>query len=195
MERAFDCITDLVFVRDRVAPCDVILIPGSSAGELMERAAELYHSGMGRYILVSGYAGPHIPDGYTEASWLREIGIACGVPAECILAEERASNTFENARFSLAMLQECGLASDRYILVCKGWHSRRALMTYQTVFPHGTEFFVSTVNQAGRTDRNTWYTDPADIAVVMDEVTKIGRYFACEIEGLAIREKAAEAGL
>lgn len=194
MERAFDCITDLVFVGDRVDSCDVILIPGSSAGELIERAAELYHSGMGKYILVSGYAGPHIPEGYTEASWLREIGISRGVPAERILAEERASNTFENAKFSLAMLQDRGLVSDRYILVCKGWHSRRALMTYQTIFPHGTEFFVSTVNQAGGPERNTWYADPANIAIVMDEVTKIGRYFACEIEGLVNREKA-EAGL
>lgn len=36
----FDCITDFIFVRndESIPPCDVLLIPGGSHPQLMERA-------------------------------------------------------------------------------------------------------------------------------------------------------------
>ncbi|MFC4099174.1 YdcF family protein [Paenibacillus xanthanilyticus] len=50
---------------------------------------------------------PHVKT--TEWEFLRDIGIALGVPSEAILKEEKAANTFENARFSLEVLHHLGV--------------------------------------------------------------------------------------
>jgi hypothetical protein len=42
----FDCITDFMFFKTDIRHSDVILIPGGSHPQLIERAAYLYHQGM-----------------------------------------------------------------------------------------------------------------------------------------------------
>lgn len=102
MSYPFDCITNFIFVETEIAPADVILIPGANHPQLMEKAASLYQQGFAPYILPSGGYKPHV--GTTEWEFLRNIGIANGVPEEAILKEDQAQNTFENARFSLEVL-------------------------------------------------------------------------------------------
>ncbi len=51
MAYPFDCITEFMFVETALEPADVILVPGGSHPQLMERAADLYHQGMAPYIL------------------------------------------------------------------------------------------------------------------------------------------------
>jgi len=94
----FDCITDFVFVETNVEPSDVILVPGGSHPQLMEKAAELFHKGLAPYILPSG--GQSSKLGKTEWEFLRDVGLSLGVPESAILREDKASNTFENARYS-----------------------------------------------------------------------------------------------
>jgi uncharacterized SAM-binding protein YcdF (DUF218 family) len=104
MSYPFDCITNFIFVETEIAPADVILIPGANHPQLMEKAASLYQQGFAPYILPSGGYKPHV--GTTEWEFLQNIGIANGVPEEAILKEDQAQNTFENARFSLEVLQK-----------------------------------------------------------------------------------------
>lgn len=51
MSYPFDCITDFIFVENEMFPCDIILIPGGSHPQLMEKAVELLENGMAKYIL------------------------------------------------------------------------------------------------------------------------------------------------
>ena len=142
MEFPFDCISDLVFVDQYIEPDDVILVPGSSKPQAIVKATELYHKRMATYLLPSG--GPtdrlkHLP---SEWEFLKQEAMNHGVPEDVILREDMARNTFENARFSLQVLQNNRISFNKVILVCKGYHSRRALLTYQTIFPKDVTFFV-----------------------------------------------------
>lgn len=83
MKYPYDCITDLVFVnKDQLEPSDIILVPGGSHPQLIERAVELYHLGLAPYILPSGGYNPKISQ--TEWEFLNKIATSMGVPQEAI---------------------------------------------------------------------------------------------------------------
>lgn len=67
------------------------------------------------------------------------------------------------------------------ILVCKAYHSRRALLTYQSVFPIDINFYVSSVIDKRGISKDNWFLNEDSIRIVMNEVTKIGNYFEDKI--------------
>lgn len=185
MKFPFDCISDFMFFQTELNHADVILIPGASQPQLMERAAELYHKGFAPFILPSGGATPYVET--TEWEFLRNLGVSLGVPPEAILREDQATNTHENARLSLGVLQTRGIQPKQAILVCKNYHARRALLTYQFIFPSDTSFSVSPVVDNRGITKENWFQDEGKIKYVMDELEKVGRYFRP-----AIYQKAQE---
>jgi uncharacterized SAM-binding protein YcdF (DUF218 family) len=180
MGNAFDCFTDLIFVETEIAQADIILIPGASQASLMERAVELYKRGLSPYILPSGGEGNRQVE-TTEWAFLRDVALENGIPKEVILQEDKAQHTFENARFSLEVLRMSGIEPKKVILVCKATHSRRALLTYQTVFPKETEFMTSPIIDRTGITKENWYLSEEGINNVMKEVEKIGLYFGKHI--------------
>lgn len=175
MSFPFDSITDFMFFETTLEQSDVILIPGASHPQLAHRAALLYQQGIAPLILPSGGATPHVET--TEWEFLRDIGKSLGVPSETILKEDKATNTFENARFSLEVLNHHGIQPKKVVLVCKNYHARRALLTYSFVFPRETEFHVSPVIDKTGISRDNWFLDEDKISRVMNELEKIGKYF------------------
>ncbi|WP_135554838.1 YdcF family protein [Paenibacillus cymbidii] len=175
MSSPFDCITDFMFYETEIGPSDVVLIPGGSHPQLMERAEMLYHKGIASLILPSGGATSHVET--TEWEYLRNVGVSLGVPSEAILKEDRATNTFENSRFSFEVLQQQGLTPKKVVLVCKNYHARRALLTYQIDFPRETVFYVSPVIDKTGTSKDNWYLEENKIGCVMNELEKVGKYF------------------
>lgn len=168
-----------MFFETSIEPADVILIPGGSHPQLMERAAELYHRGLAPCILPSGGSTPKVKT--TEWEFLRDTGISLGIPDEAILKEDKATNTFENARFSWDVLQQEGIHPRKVILVCKSYHARRALLTYQIYFPKEATFFVSPVTDKTGITKDNWYLEEQKIKYVMNELAKVGQYFAHHI--------------
>lgn len=178
MSYPFDCITEFMFFETNIVPADVIMIPGGSHPQLMEKAAELFHQGFAPYILPSGSSTPNVKT--TEWEFLRDIGIALGVPENAILREDKATNTFENSRFSRHVLQQVGIRPSKAILACKSYHARRALLTYQVDFSD-TTFMVAPVTDKTGTTKENWFLDKKKITIVMKELTKVGQYFAHHI--------------
>ncbi|MNC10864.1 hypothetical protein D3C75_585450 [compost metagenome] len=173
-----------MFFETEMQPADLIMIPGGSHPQLMERAAALYHQGLAPLILPSGGRNPHLE--ITEWEFLRNTGIALGVPDTAILEEDRAANTFQNASFSWDVLQQAGIQPHKVILVCKNYHARRVLLTYQTVFPRETEFRVlSVIDKTGITKDN-WFRHEAGIKLVMTEMGKVASYFGHHIPNWVI---------
>lgn len=181
MKYPFDCITKFIFVEDEIEKSDVILIPGSSQYQLMERAVELYNKGLAKYIIPSGGSNKKLIDYDTEWEYLKTVGLELGVPEKVILKEDKAENTFENARFSWELIQKLNIHIKNVILVCKAYHSRRALLTYKSIFPKDMNFYVSPVIDERKVSKNNWYLDNKKIHLVMSEVVKIGRYFEDKI--------------
>lgn len=181
MNRPFDCISELIFAESEIKKADVILIPGTSQPQLMEKAAELYFKGYAPYILPSGGYNYKTPLFKSEWEYLRTIGHKLGVPDNIILKEDKAQNTFENAQFSWEVLQSLDIKVENVILVCKTFHSRRALMTYQFVFPRDINFYVSPVVDKRGISKDNWFRKEEGIRAVMSETSKIGTYFADKI--------------
>jgi uncharacterized SAM-binding protein YcdF (DUF218 family) len=181
MTYPFDSITDFIFVETPLEPADVILIPGGSHPQVMERAATLYHEGMAPYILPSGGSNPRLHDFASEWDFLRGVGERAGVPPEAILKEDLAQNTLENAQFSMRVLEGKKIAVHKAILACKAYHSRRALLTYQAVFPPDVRFMVVPVIDRRGISRDNWFLSANSIRVVMGELERIGRYFASQV--------------
>lgn len=181
MNNDVNFITDFIFVENKITPCDILLVPGGSRPQLAEKAAELYKKGMAKYILFSGRANPKIPEYFSEAEYLKSVAISFGVSAENIICEHKASHTFENAKFSLALLDKMDVSTDKMILVCKAFHSRRALLTYQYIFPKSTEFLVASTEDNRGLNKENWMTKEEYVKIVMGEVEKIGKYFSDKI--------------
>jgi uncharacterized SAM-binding protein YcdF (DUF218 family) len=179
MNYPFSCITDFIFVETEIQPADIILVPGGSYPQQIEKVAELYHQGMAPYILPSGGHNVYINE--VEWIYMRSIALELGVPEEVILKEDQAKNTFDNAKYSWEVIKSMKIDVKRVIMVCKGQHSRRALLSYQAVFPQEIEFMVTTVMDNRGISKENWFLKEEKIKLVMTEVEKIGRYFGHHI--------------
>jgi uncharacterized SAM-binding protein YcdF (DUF218 family) len=169
----------VIILETEIERADVILVPGGSHPQLMEKASELYHQQLAPFILPSG--GPTKNVDKTEWDFLYNIGLSLGVPHQAILKEDKALNTFENARYSFEVLKEVGLQANKVIMVCKAGHACRALLTYKTVFPKETQFFIAPIIDNTGISKENWFLTEDGIRRIMTEVEKIGRYFGHHI--------------
>jgi hypothetical protein len=80
MNYPFDCISEFIFVEADIEKSDVILIPGSSQFQLMQKATGLYHRGFAKYILPSGGSNPKLTNYQSEWEYLKTIGARMGLP-------------------------------------------------------------------------------------------------------------------
>jgi uncharacterized SAM-binding protein YcdF (DUF218 family) len=176
MKDPIAAITEFVFLETPVSSADVILIPGGSRPQLMERAAALYHRGLAPFILPSGGTNVHL-SGLNEWAHLKQVGVSLGIPEAAFLKEDEARHTFENAELSWQAIRQAALEVGAAILVCKAFHARRAHMAYSAAFPEHVLFMVSPVHDERDIRRDNWFTSELGIRKVMGEVEKIGRYF------------------
>ena len=146
---------------------------------------------MAPLILISGGYNPQIPDYPSESEFLSSVVLSKGVPSDAVILENKARNTFENAVLSWEIIDKQALKPKRCILVCKAYHSRRALLTYHARFPASIEFCVSTVEDYKKINKQNWFQKDIGIETVMTEVVKIGKYFNAEIKQMNEKETAS----
>ncbi|QOR35179.1 YdcF family protein [Clostridium sp. 'deep sea'] len=177
MRKGYDCITEFIFMEDQIEKADVILVPGGSHKQLSQKAAELYNKGYAKYILFSGGHNKHLPDNMSEFEFLKDEAVRSGVPEDAILKEDKASHTFENAKFSLEVLKKHNIIAQKAILVCKNLHARRAYLSYKMYFPKDVKFIVQPIIDGKEIRKNNWFLFQDKTSRVMSEVVKIGKYF------------------
>ena len=188
-EKFLNQITDFIFVEIPAEPSDVIFVPGNGYPQMAEEAARLWKAGMAPYVLPSGrysiqsgkFTGvsekkeQYNGDYDTEWMFLREVLIRNGVKEACILKEDRASYTYENAIYSRRLTDEVGLEVKKGILCCKSYHARRCLLYYQLLFPQ-TEFYVVPSETEG-ISRHNWYRTQEGVEKVLGELERCGSQF------------------
>ncbi len=177
MDHIFKGITDFIFVEDDPCPADIIFIPGGSYPDVMYKACELFLKGYGKYLLPSGSHNPRLPANQTECDFFRQIALSQGIASSKILREDKATNTLGNALFSHAVLQKQAIKIHKALLVCKNYHARRALMSYQYVFGKDVQFFVIPITDSRRLYKYNWFIEDQHRSMVLNEVRKIGQYF------------------
>ena len=84
-------------------------------------AAALYHAGKAPVIVLSGGAQP---GARPEAQLMKEILAVMGVPSRSIILERSSRNTYDNALYSAAILENKNIK--RILLVTSAYHMRRA---------------------------------------------------------------------
>ncbi len=124
----------LMIEKTNLVPADLILVFGNRhvIEQTAERAAKLYYEGMAPIIVASG--GKPGFSGFSEAYELRSALLKHGVPDECILIEDRASNSQENVLFTRDLFQNPEEVS-AIIGVGNIVAGRRFLMTLQKNWP------------------------------------------------------------
>jgi uncharacterized SAM-binding protein YcdF (DUF218 family) len=124
---------------DTPQPADAVVVfaggvgeSGRAGGGVQERigkAVELYRAGVApRVIISSGFVFT-----LREAEVMKAIAIDNGVPAEAIVLEQAASNTYENVVLTHRILSANNWR--RIALVSSPYHMRRALLTWRKVAP------------------------------------------------------------
>jgi uncharacterized SAM-binding protein YcdF (DUF218 family)/glycosyltransferase involved in cell wall biosynthesis len=128
-----------LYVVERPSPVDAIVVFGGGVGESgiagggyqerVERAVALYRGGYApRIIFSSGFVFS-----FREAEVMRDVAVAQGVPADAIILETSAGNTYQYVLFVRRLMETQGW--QRILLVSSPYHMRRALMTFQAQAP------------------------------------------------------------
>ena len=97
---------------------------GNNADRFIQ-AANLYHQGIIKKIVISGGTGKLQQDEPAEAFFLKTQFLANGVKEADILLESRSRNTYENALYTKKIFDSLSLKPP-YILITSAWHMPRS---------------------------------------------------------------------
>ena len=145
----------------------IVAISGGETSQRTAEAVKLYKANWAPLLIFSGAARDQ---GVSNAEAMKNIAIADGVPAEDILVEEKAQDTFENAQFVRALISDHQIHS--IILVTSPYHQRRAYLTFRHILGTNTAITNhSSVDSAWR--KNGWWRDGWAMALTASELQKI----------------------
>lgn len=127
-KRDVETLWNYLCLRNEPIKADCIIGLGSILKNVPKKCAELYQKGLGDYIIFTGNCGKGTEGiiSKTEAEIFKSIAIAEGVPEDKILIETKATNTYENIKYSLEVLKENGLFPESFLIVGKPYQERRA---------------------------------------------------------------------
>lgn len=131
-----DCIIVLGGMVEPVLPprVDVDML---EAVDRLRKAAQLFHAGRGKVIIVTGGNQPWLPIAEPEAESMKVLLLEWGVPTAAIVVDGASRNTYENARNAIAVMEE--VACHRSLLVTSAAHMKRSVAVFEklgvSVFP------------------------------------------------------------
>ena len=120
-------IWDYLCLRQAPEKADCIVGFGNFNTDIARRAAELYLQGYAPKVLFTGGLGRNteglLPE--PEAVRFAKVAMACGVPQEDIILEDKSRNTAENILFTREKLQQLGLPHGKILGVHQPFMERR----------------------------------------------------------------------
>jgi uncharacterized SAM-binding protein YcdF (DUF218 family) len=137
VDRLARLVWDYLHVNHALEPADVVLVLGSHDLRVAERGSELFLQGYAPLLVFSGGLG-NLTRGVwdePEARKFARVARERGVPEDVILVEDRSTNTGENVRFSRELLDRKGIDPGSFLLVQKPYMERRALATFEKLWP------------------------------------------------------------
>jgi len=104
----------------------------TSSSTRVLHAAELYHAGKARWVVVAAGNRPEAADFQVEADAIAQFLQELGVPASAIRLERQSRNTRENAALVEPLLRTLG--AKKVLLVTSAMHMPRAMRTFSVVW-------------------------------------------------------------
>lgn len=110
------------------------------------QALNLYHAGKVKKILISGDHGYVTDRGLHESEQLAKNLTEWGIPKEDLIIEISSKNTYENAKESVAILNENHPNLKKVVLITSATHMKRALACFRkqnlNATPYSTDQFT-----------------------------------------------------
>jgi uncharacterized SAM-binding protein YcdF (DUF218 family) len=170
-------ITNYIFLESKLEAADLAFVFGTRFVEPLFKVKEIYTDGLVEKILLSG--GKNRFTDRNEAQDMAAALIKMGITRKHLILEDKSTNSLENVLFSKSVIeQSCGWSGIKKIaVVCKHYHSRRAVMTLKRHFPPNIIFSVVPYEILGFT-RENWFESTIGQEKVLSEWEKIPRYLA-----------------
>ncbi len=174
-------IWDYLCLHEEPRKADIIVGFGNFNTDIAARAAELYLKGYAPKILFTGGLGRNteglLPE--PEALRFKRTAIACGVPEEDVLLEDKSTNTKENIEFTRRLLEAGGIAHSHILGVHQPFMERRITAAMGVYWPE--QSFSVTCPQVSipeylRRAREQGISENASISVIVGDFQRIELY-------------------
>lgn len=201
--RIINDISNFIFLEDKIEKADAILIPGCSYPETAEKAASLWNEGYAKIVVPSGLysikygkflgvqskSEKYDKDYETECEFITDVLKINGVDAECILEEDMAQYTADNANLTKKLLKNNNITLKKAIICCRAFHARRCLMFYQFCFPETKLMICPVSNTPGEViTKEDWYKTSDGLERVLGEFKRIGTQFFPQFQRLRYKK-------
>jgi len=176
-----EVIWDYLRLNQKPEKADVIVGFGNFNTDIAARAAELYLEGYAPKIVFTGGLGRNteglLPE--SEAERFKKTALACGVPEEDIVLEDKSTNTRENIEFTRALLQKLGIAHSRILGVHQPFMERRITAAMGVYWPE-LDFSVTSpqlsIPEYLRRAREQGVSENASVSVIVGDFQRIELY-------------------
>jgi len=129
-------IWDYHHMNHTLKKCNCILVFGSHDERVAKRWAELFLEWYAPYILFSWWKWRLTEDrDISEADKFAKIARNMWVPESSIIIENKSTNSEENVKFSMNLLQEQWIETNSLLVIHKPYMERRAFATFKKHFP------------------------------------------------------------
>lgn len=174
-------IWDYLSMHQEPVKADVIVGFGNFNTDIARRAAELYHQGYAPKILFTGGLGRNTDGMLPESEAIRfaKEAMACGVPEEDIILEDKSRNTKENIYFTRALLEERDIPHSHILGVHQPFMERRIMAAMGVYWPE--QSFAVTSPQVSiphylERAKQQGITENASISVIVGDFQRIELY-------------------
>ena len=174
-------IWDYLCLNQQPQKADVIVGFGNFNEDIPRRAAELYLQGYAPKVLFTGGLGRNtvglLPE--SEASRFARVAMACGVPEDAIIKEDKSTNTAENIIFTRKLLEDLNVPHDHILGVHQPFMERRITAAMGVYWPE-QQFSVTspqvTIPQYLEAARAQGVTENASISVIVGDFQRMKLY-------------------
>ena len=174
-------IWDYLCLKQEPKKADCIVGFGNFNTNIARRAAQLYLEGIAPKILFTGGLGRNTEGLFPEPEAVRfaRAAMACGVPAEDILIEDKSTNTKENIEFTRQLLQERGIPCDHILGVHQPFMERRIVAAMGVYWPE-LNFSVTspqvTIPEYLASARDQGVSENASVSVIVVDFQRMDLY-------------------
>lgn len=149
----------------------VVAVSGGDTAARVEEAVRLYKKGWSNKLIFSGAAKDKT--GPSNATVMKEMAIAAGVPALSVWLDEYSENTKENAQNTKTIFDQFQIKSA--ILVTSGYHQRRSSLEFTRRITG-----VKILNHPVASDNDWdsfWFMRPRGWWLAIGEIVKISVFY------------------
>lgn len=136
---------DFMSLDTKIEKSDLIIGCGCANIKIPIKCAELYKKGYAKKILFAGGYGKITKDTFkiTEAEMFKNIAIEEGVPEEKIILENKSTNTGDNFRYSLKIIQKNKIEANKIIIVHNHLSERRTYSAAKAIIKNAQIYITS----------------------------------------------------